>query len=141
MRKLTQKQRRFADEYLVDCNGTKAAVRAGYSPKTANEQAAKLMANPKIHSYITEKLDEISSEKIADTQEIMEYLTAVMRGEHKEQILRLNGNGVQVLDYMETPAAIRLKAAEMLAKRYGLLKENFEIESVSPVVIVNDLKE
>lgn len=141
MRKLTQKQRRFADEYLVDCNGTKAAVRAGYSPKTANEQAAKLMANPKIHSYITEKLDEISSEKIADTQEIMEYLTAVMRGEHKEQILRLNGNGVQVLDYMETPTAIRLKAAEMLAKRYGLLKENFEIESVSPVVIVNDLKE
>lgn len=141
MRKLTQKQRRFADEYLVDCNGTKAAVRAGYSPKTANEQAAKLMANPKIHSYITEKLDEISSEKIADTQEIMEYLTAVMRGEHKEQILRLNGNGVQVLDYMETPAAIRLKAAEMLAKRYGLFKENFEIESVSPVVIVNDLKE
>lgn len=141
MRKLTQKQRRFADEYLVDCNGTKAAVRAGYSPKTANEQAAKLMANPKIHSYITEKLDEISSEKIADTQEIMEYLTAVMRGEHKEQILRLNGNGVQVLDYMETPAAIRLKAAEMLAKRYGLFKENFEIESVSPIVIVNDLKE
>lgn len=141
MRKLTQKQRRFADEYLVDCNGTKAAVRAGYSPKTANEQAAKLMANPKIHSYITEKLDEISSEKIADTQEIMEYLTAVMRGEHKEQILRLNGGGVQVLDYMETPAAIRLKAAEMLAKRYGMLKENFEIESVSPVVIVNDLKE
>lgn len=141
MRKLTQKQRRFADEYLVDCNGTKAAVRAGYSPKTANEQAAKLMANPKIHSYITERLDEISSEKIADTQEIMEYLTAVMRGEHKEQILRLNGNGVQVLDYMETSAAIRLKAAEMLAKRYGLLKVNFEIESVSPVVIVNDLKE
>lgn len=141
MRKLTQKQRRFADEYLVDCNGTKAAVRAGYSPKTANEQAAKLMANPKIHSYITEKLDEISSKKIADAQETMEYLTAVMRGEHKEQILRLNGNGVQVLDYMETPAAIRLKAAEMLAKRYGLLKENFEIESVSPVVIVNDLKE
>lgn len=122
MRKLTQKQRRFADEYLVDCNGTKAAVRAGYSPKTANEQAAKLMANPKIHSYITERLDEISSEKIADTQEIMEYLTAVMRGKHKEQILRLNGGGVQVLDYMETPAAIRLKAAEMLAKRYGLLK-------------------
>lgn len=139
MRKLTQKQRRFADEYLVDCNGTKAAVRAGYSPKTANEQAAKLMANPKIHSYITEKLDEISSEKIADTQEIMEYLTAVMRGEYTEQILRLNGGGVQVFDCVEISAAIRLKAAELLGKRYGLFKNNFRIESVSPVVIINDL--
>lgn len=64
MRKLTQKQRRFADEYLVDCNGTKAAVRAGYSPKTANEQAAKLMANPKIHSYITENLKKPELKKI-----------------------------------------------------------------------------
>lgn len=42
MDKLTRKQRKFAEEYLVDCNGTKAAIRAGYSPKTANEQAAKL---------------------------------------------------------------------------------------------------
>lgn len=141
MDKLTRKQRKFAEEYLVDCNGTKAAIRAGYSPKTANEQAAKLMSNPKIKSYITEKLDEMSSEKLADAQEVLEYLTSVMRGEHTEQVLRLDGNGVQVVDYIQVSARERLKAAELIGKRYGLFKETYEIESVAPIVIVNDLNE
>ena len=141
MDKLTRKQRKFAEEYLVDCNGTKAAIRAGYSPKTANEQAAKLMSNPKIKSYITEKLDEMSSEKLADAQEVLEYLTSVMRGEHTEQVLRLDGNGVQVVDHIQVSARERLKAAELIGKRYGLFKETYEIESVAPIVIVNDLKE
>lgn len=141
MDKLTRKQRKFAEEYLVDCNGTKAAIRAGYSPKTANEQAAKLMSNPKIKTYITEKLDEISSEKLADAQEVLEYLTSVMRGEHTEQVLRQDGNGVQVVDYIQVSARERLKAAELIGKRYGLFKETYEIESVAPIVIVNDLNE
>lgn len=141
MDKLTRKQRKFAEEYLVDCNGTKAAIRAGYSPKTANEQAAKLMSNPKIKSYITEKLDEMSSEKLADAQEVLEYLTSVMRGEHTEQTLQLVGDGVQTITDIDVSAKERLKAAELIGKRYGLFKETYEIESVAPIVIVNDLKE
>lgn len=141
MDKLIRKQRKFAEEYLVDCNGTKAAIRAGYSPKTANEQAAKLMSNPKIKSYITEKLDEMSSEKLADAQEVLEYLTSVMRGEHTEQTLQLVGDGVQIITDIDVSAKERLKAAELIGKRYGLFKETYEIESVAPIVIVNDLKE
>lgn len=141
MDKLTLKQRKFAEEYLVDCNGTKAAIRAGYSPKTANEQAAKLMSNPKIKSYITEKLDEMSSEKLADAQEVLEYLTSVMRGEHTEQTLQLVGDGVQTITDIDVSAKERLKAAELIGKRYGLFKETYEIESVAPIVIVNDLNE
>ena len=141
MDKLTRKQRKFAEEYLVDCNGTKAAIRAGYSPKTANEQAAKLMSNPKIKTYITEKLDEISSEKLADAQEVLEYLTSVMRGEHTEQTLQLVGDGVQTITDIDVSAKERLKAAELIGKRYGLFKETYEIESVAPIVIVNDLNE
>nr|DAD96533.1 MAG TPA: Terminase small subunit [Myoviridae sp. ctdWz11] len=141
MDKLTRKQRKFAEEYLVDCNGTKAAIRAGYSPKTANEQAAKLMSNPKIKSYITEKLDEMSSEKLADAQEVLEYLTSVMRGEHTEQTLQLVGDGVQTITDIDVSAKERLKAAELIGKRYGLFKETYEIESVAPIVIVNDLNE
>lgn len=141
MDKLTRKQRKFAEEYLVDCNGTKAAIRAGYSPKTANEQAAKLMSNPKIKSYITEKLNEMSSEKLADAQEVLEYLTSVMRGEHTEQTLQLVGDGVQTITDIDVSAKERLKAAELIGKRYGLFKETYEIESVAPIVIVNDLKE
>ena len=138
--KLTKKQRKFADEYLIDCNGTQAAIRAGYSPKTANEQAAKLMANKKISTYISNKLDEMSSERLADAQEVLEYLTSVMRGEYTEQVLRLDGNGVQVVDYIQVSARERLKAAELIGKRYGMFKDNVGID-LEPVVIVNDLKE
>lgn len=140
MDKLTKKQRRFADEYLIDCNGTQAAIRAGYSPKTANEQAVKLMANPKISLYIAEKLDEISSKRLADAQEVLEYLTAVMRGEHTEQILQLIGDGVQTITDIDVSAKERLKAAELIGKRYGMFKDNLNVD-VEPVVIVNDLKE
>ena len=139
--KLTKKQRKFADEYLIDCNGTQAAIRAGYSPKTANEQAVKLMANKKISNYISNKLDEMSSERLADAQEVLEYLTSVMRGEHTEQALRLDGNGVQVVDYIQVSARERLKAAELIGKRYGMFKDNYSIESIAPVIIVNDLLE
>lgn len=135
MERLTKKQRRFADEYLIDCNGTKAAIRAGYSPKTANEQAAKLMANKKIKDYISEKLEEISSERLAEAQEVLEYLTSVMRGEHTEQILRLDGNGVQVIDNIKVSARERLKAAELIGKRYGMFKDNFDVGGSIPVVI------
>lgn len=140
MNKLTRKQRKFCDEYLIDCNGTQAAIRAGYSLKTANEQAAKLMTNTKISSYIAEKLAEISSERLADAQEVLEYLTSVMRGEHTEQVLRLDGNGVQVLDYIQVSAKERLRAAELIGKRYGMFKDNISV-GLEPVVIVNDLKE
>lgn len=133
--KLTKKQRKFADEYLIDCNGTQAAIRAGYSPKTANEQAVKLMANKKISNYISEKLEEISSERLAEAQEVLEYLTAVMRGEHTEQILRLDGNGVQVIDNIEVSARERLKAAELIGKRYGMFKDNLDVGGSIPVVI------
>lgn len=140
MDRLTKKQRRFADEYLVDCNGTKAAIRAGYSPKTANEQAAKLMSNPKIKTYISEKLEELSSERLSDAQEVLEYLTAVMRGQHTEEILRLDGGGVQVADHIQVSARDRIRAAELIGKRYGMFKDNVNLGE-SRVVIVSDVPE
>lgn len=140
MDRLTKKQRRFADEYLVDCNGTKAAIRAGYSPKTANEQAAKLMSNPKIKTYISEKLEELSSERLSDAQEVLEYLTAVMRGQHTEEILRLDGGGVQVADHIQVSARDRIRAAELIGKRYGMFKDNVNLGE-SRVIIVSDVPE
>ena len=137
---LTKKQRRFADEYLIDCNGTKAAIRAGYSLKTANEQAAKLMANRKIKAYISEKLEELSSERLADAQEVLEYLTAVMRGQHTEQTLQLIGDGVQKIADIDVSAKERLKAAELIGKRYGMFKDNVNLGE-SRVVIVSDVPE
>ena len=137
---LTKKQRRFADEYLIDCNGTKAAIRAGYSRKTANEQAAKLMANRKIKAQISEKLEELSSERLADAQEVLEYLTAVMRGQHTEQTLQLIGDGVQKIADIDVSAKERLKAAELIGKRYGMFKDNVNLGE-SRVIIVSDVPE
>lgn len=140
MSSLTKKQKRFCDEYLIDCNATQAAIRAGYSAKTANEQGAKLINNPKIASHIERQLDLMHDKKLADVREIMEYLTSVMRGEHKEQVLQLVGGGVQKIADIDVSAKERLKAAELIGKRYGMFKDNVNVD-LEPVVIVNDLTE
>ena len=134
MGKLTDKQKRFIDEYLIDCNGTQAAIRAGYSPKTANEQSVKLLSMRHIWETIDNKLEEISSQRIADAQETLEYLTSVMRGEMRESVLCLSGKGEQKIVEIAVSAADRIKAAELIGKRYGLFKGSIEINSL-PVIL------
>lgn len=137
---MNARQKRFCDEYLIDCNATQAAIRAGYSPKTAKVTGAKMLANANLKAYIDEQLERIHNEKTADAQEVLEYLTAVMRGQHTEQTLQLIGDGVQKIADIDVSAKERLKAAELIGKRYGMFKDNVGID-LGPVVIVNDLKE
>ncbi len=132
---MTAKQQRFADEYLIDCNATQAAIRAGYARNSANEQGARLLANASVREYIDARLAEIHSEKIADSTEVLEYLTAVMRGEHTEEILCLDGDGTQRKISIDVSAKDRIKAAELIGKRYGLFKENVDVLGAVPVVI------
>lgn len=137
---MNARQKRFCDEYLIDCNATQAAIRAGYSPKTAKVTGAKMLTNANLKAYIDEQLERIHNEKTADAQEVLEYLTAVMRGQHKEQTLQLVGDGVQKIADIDVSAKERLKAAELIGKRFGMFKDNVGID-LEPVVIVNDLKE
>ena len=132
---MTDKQKRFCDEYLIDCNATQAAIRAGYSPKTANEQGNRLLANVSVKAYIDERLEQLHSEKTADAQEVLEYLTSVMRGEHKEQTLALCGDGMQEIQDIDVSAKDRIKAAELIGKRYGLFKDAVDLGGAVPVVI------
>ncbi len=132
---MTAKQQRFADEYLIDCNATQAAIRAGYARNSANEQGARLLAKASVREYIDARLAEIHSEKIADSTEVLEYLTAVMRGEHNEEILCLDGDGTQRKISIDVSAKDRIKAAELIGKRYGLFKENVDVLGAVPVVI------
>lgn len=140
---MTDKQRKFADEYLIDCNATRA-YKAAYprikSDGAARACASKLLTNPNIKSYIEQKMQELSSAKVATAEEVIQYLTSVMRGEHTEQTLRLIGDGVQDISNIDVPAKERLKAAELLGKRYGLFTDKVNLE-VEPVMIVNDLEE
>lgn len=137
---MNARQKRFCDEYLIDCNATQAAIRAGYSPKTAKSIGQENLTKPDLKAYIDEQLERLHNEKTADAQEVLEYLTAVMRGQHREQTLQLVGDGVQTITDIDVSARERLKAAELIGKRYGMFKDNVNVD-LEPVVIVNDLKE
>ena len=114
------------------------------SEGAARACASKLLTKANIKTYIDEQLDKISSEKTADAKEVMEYLTSVMRGESQAEIVVIEGTGDGCSDARRMSKAPdekeRLKAAELLGRRYGLFKENVNLE-VEPVVLVNDLKE
>lgn len=132
---MTDRQKRFCDEYLIDCNATQAAIRAGYNEKTAYSQGQRLLKNAEVKAYIDEQLELMHNEKTADMQEVLEYLTSVMRGEHTEQTLRLVGEGVQQITDIEVSAKERLKAAELIGKRYGMFKDSVDVSGAVPVVI------
>ena len=137
---MNAKQKKFADEYLIDCNATQAAIRAGYNEKTAYSQGQRMLKNLEVKAYIDEQLERLHNEKTADAQEVLEYLTAVMRGQHTEQTLQLIGEGVQKIADIDVSAKERIKAAELIGKRYGMFKDNVNVD-LEPVVIVNDLTE
>lgn len=132
---MNAKQKRFCDEYLIDCNATQAAIRAGYSPKTAKQMGQRLLTFVDLKTYIDEQLERMHNEKTADAQEVLEYLTAVMRGQHTEQTLQLIGEGVQQITDIDVSAKERLKAAELIGKRYGMFKDNLDVRGSIPVVI------
>lgn len=123
---MNTRQRKFCDEYLISGNATDAAIKAGYSPKTAKSIGQRLLTFVDLKQYIDAELDKLHSAKIADAQEVLEYLTAVMRGEHTEQVLKLAGDGIQTITDIEVSAKERLKAAELLGKRYGLYTDRVE---------------
>ena len=94
-KKLTEKQQRFADYFIEYGNGTQAAIKAGYSKKTASVISTENLRKPNIRAYIDERLNELASERIADQQEVLAYLTGVMRGKQKGGALQGMGDGYQ----------------------------------------------
>lgn len=122
--KLTAKQQRFVDEYLIDLNATQAAIRAGYAKKTAFTIGSENLRKPYIKSYIETRMAEKEAALIADQDEVLKYLTSVMRGQSRASVVVVENIG----DYMSQAREMekspdekeRLKAAELLGKRYGL---------------------
>ena len=85
---MTNKQKRFADEYLIDCNATQAAIRAGYSAKTARQIGQENLSKPDIKKYIDEQLEKMQSNSVASAEEVMQYLTSVVRGQSTSKTLK-----------------------------------------------------
>lgn len=129
---MTKKMKRFCDEYLIDLNATQAAIRAGYSAKTAYSIGVQNLKKVEIKEYIGERLKEIESQRIADIQEIMEFLTKGLRQELEEEVIVIEGVGMGESEAVKKTKKISLKdatkCAELLGKRYGLYTEKIEAD-------------
>jgi phage terminase small subunit len=163
MAKLTEKQQRFCDEYLIDLNATQAAIRAGYSEKTARAMGSENLTKPDIKEYIENRIAEKKEKLIADQDEVMRYLSAVMRREKTESVVVTlseeksmyvpDENGTmrkqtvkrEVPKIVEIPAQLRdaNKAAELLGRRYGMYTDKIDASVDVPVMFAGeeDLKE
>ena len=122
---LSQKQIRFVQEYMKTNNITQSAIKAGYSKKTANVQGSRLLTTVKIATYVDAINERMESEKIADIQEVMEYLTSVMRGEKKDQF------------DLDASLSERTKAASELARRLDVRARTVNVQGA--VNIIDDI--
>lgn len=124
---MNEKQLRFCEEYIIDHNATQAAIRAGYSPKTAGVQACDLLKKPNIQAKIQELAENVSKKAIASAQEVLEHFTRVMRGEVFDQVVKRDEDGKVTKVDVVAKLSDRNKAAEALAKHYSLLVEKIEV--------------
>lgn len=128
MAKLTAKQQRFCDEYLIDLNATQAAIRAGYSAKTARAIGAENLTKLDIQEYIQNRMAEKEAKLIADQDEVLKYLTAVLRGDSSAHVLARDETGAECVIQKPPDEKERLKAAELLGKRYSLFTDKVQQE-------------
>ena len=112
--KLTNKQQKFADEYIRTGNATKSALEPGYSPNTAQPMGSENLSKPHIKSYINSVMEKLESAKIATAKETLEYLSSVMRGEQTEDVVTNKG----VFQNIPVSAKDRITAAKEILKRY-----------------------
>lgn len=124
-RNLPPRYIKFVHEYMKTDNMTQSAIRAGYSPKSAYAQASRLLKNNRVQDYIVAIRERLDNDKIADIQEVMEYLTSVMRGEKKDQF------------DLDPALSERTKAASELAKRLDVKAKNINVDCA--VNIIDDI--
>jgi len=142
MSELNDKQKMFCLEYLKDLNGTQAAIRAGYSQKTANEQASRMLANVNIQDFLANLMAEKKNSLIAEQDEVLETLTRILRRKETDTVVvtvkthntHYDEEGKKVVKDEETPVTVSIptrvgdvnKAAELLGKRYGLFVDKIQ---------------
>mgnify|MGYP001016836231 CR=1 FL=1 len=142
MLKLTIKQKAFADYYIELGNATEAAIKAGYNPKTARQIGSMNLTKVDIKSYIDEKMKEIESDRIAKAEEVLAFLSASLRGEVLEEVVStesIEGMIKPVILKKQLSAKDRIKAAELLGKRYALFTEKVDLEGNVGVTIIDDI--
>lgn len=123
-RKLTQRQKKFADLYLQLGNAAEAAEQAGF--KRSYAQGAK--RQPAVQAYMGERLKEAEDKNIASADEVLAFLTDVMRGAYDGEKPEKNSSP-------------RMKAAELLGKRLGIFSDVNSVLKQETPVLVDDIPE
>lgn len=122
--KLTEKQRRFVDYYVETGNASEAARRAGYSEKTAGWIGQENLQKPTIKAAVDARLRELEGKRIAKADEVLQFLTSILRGKVKEERVVVEGTGEGRSDAriitVQVSARDRLEAAKSLLKRYPM---------------------
>lgn len=142
---VTDKQKRFCDEYLIDLNATQAAIRAGYSKKTANRIGAENLSKPDIQEYVQKRLTEKEDSLVAKQDEVLKTLTAIMRREKAETVVVVckerrsyyDDNQRKVIEEKENPICVEIptkisdvnRAAEMLGKYHTLFTDKSKVDA------------
>jgi len=145
---MTDKQKRFCDEYLIDCNASRA-YKAAYTQikrdTVAAAASARLLKKADVKAYIEDQMEKIRSAKVADAREVLEYLTSVIRGVSTSEIVVVEGTGDGCSEARTMTKAPdekeRLKAAELLGKHLGLLANQVKLEAVPVIISGGDLLE
>lgn len=124
--KLKPKEFTFAEEWLKTMNATQSAIKAGYSERTAYSAGNRLLKKVEVRQYIDERLAEMQESSIADTNEVMQFLSSTMRGDIPDQF------------GLDPALNDRLKAAELLGKRYKLFTDKQEISGADgePIKVI-----
>ena len=165
MAKLTEKQQRFVDEYLIDLNATQAAIRAGYSAKTADVQGARMLGIVKVQQRISEAMAECSKRTGANQDRVVTELAKVAflnignvvddQGKIKDNASEEDLACIESIKYKKTEgdsvssverevkAASKLKALELLGKHLGMWNDKLDVNVTAPIVISgeDDLKD
>lgn len=140
--KLNVKQKAFADYYIETGNAYQSAIKAGYSENYAKGNIIKLLENESVKIYIQEKMKEIESERIAKAEEVLAFLSSSLRGEVLEEVIStetIDGMIKPVILKKQLSAKDRIKAAELLGKRYALFTEKVDLEGNVGVTIIDDI--
>ena len=143
--KLTIKQKAFADYYIELGNASEAYIKAGYKASKrdiAEVEGCKLLRNPKVEAYLKEREKQIESDRIAKAEEVLSFLSASLRGEVLEEVVStesIEGMIKPVILKKQLSAKDRIKAAELLGKRYALFTEKVDLEGNVGVTIIDDI--
>lgn len=135
MKKLTIKQKKFADEYIISGNASEAALKAGYKNEVSGREN---LRKPTVKSYIDERMKELEDEAIADQAEVLKYLTRVLRDEEREDVLVNVGNFEQEIQSMKVSTKDKIRAAELLGKRYGSWTDKVDLSSDLTLIFEDD---